>query len=112
DGLQTRDLVFVGDVARANVLASTAEIPRGESIDDTAINVATSRQVSVADLARTIGEVLDVEPVIEHAPARAGELMRSALDIGKAGRVLGWRPEVEFADALGEVANWIKESSR
>lgn len=112
DGLQTRDLVFVRDVARANVLASSAEIPRGESIDDTAINVATSRQVSVADLARTIGEVLGVEPVIKHAPARAGELMRSALDIGKAGRVLGWRPEVEFPDALGEVANWIKESSR
>lgn len=112
DGQQTRDLVFVRDVARANVLASTADIPRGDSIDDTAVNVATSRQISVMELARTIGEVLEVEPEIRSAPARPGELMRSALDITKAERVLDWRPEVEFANALGEVANWIKESSR
>ncbi len=109
DGEQTRDLVFVRDVARANVLASTAEIPRGATIDDSAINIATSRETSVRQLADTVAKVLGVTPRIEHAPARAGELQRSALDISKARRVLGWQPEVEFADALGEVADWFKE---
>lgn len=109
DGEQTRDLVFVRDVARANVLASTADIPRGATIDDCAINIATSRETSVRQLADTVAKVLGVTPRIEHAPARAGELQRSALDIGKARRMLGWQPEVEFADALGEVADWFKE---
>lgn len=109
DGEQTRDLVFVRDVARANVLASTADIPRGATIDDSAINIATSRETSVRQLADTVAQVLGVTPRIEHAPARAGELQRSALDISKARRMLGWQPEVEFADALGEVAAWFKE---
>lgn len=109
DGEQTRDLVFVRDVARANVLASTADVPRGAGIDDSAFNIATSRETSVRELADTVAKVLGVTPRIEHAPTRAGELQRSALDISKARRVLGWQPEVEFADALREVADWFKE---
>src|SRR5215204_1253981 len=50
DGKQTRDYVFVKDVARANVLAGTAAVPAGTSIDDTAINIATGNQTNVLEL--------------------------------------------------------------
>ena len=72
DGRQTRDYVFVRDVARANVLASTAAVPPGSDIDATAFNIATATQTSVLELAEIVGQVMGKKPEIEFAPARAG----------------------------------------
>ncbi len=108
DGEQTRDYVFVQDVARANVAASTAALPPAGDHDAIAFNVATARQISVLQLAQAVGEALGVTPVIEFAPARAGELQRSSLDIGKARSVLGWEPKVSFPEGLRAVADWFK----
>ena len=58
DGRQTRDYVFVRDVARANVLASTAALPPGTDLDAPAINIATGTQRNVLDLAQSIGQVM------------------------------------------------------
>lgn len=112
DGLQTRDYVFVRDVARANVLASTAAVPAGASIDDTAINIATGKQTNVLELAEMVGKVMDQKPAVELAPARPGELFRSSLDIGKAGRVLGWKPEFGFDDGLPQLVEWFRKEGR
>jgi UDP-glucose 4-epimerase len=112
DGRQTRDYVFVKDVARANVLASTVPAPRGNEIDGPAFNIATSVQHSVLDLAKAVGEVMGQKPAVELAPARAGELSRSALDVGKAKRVLGWAPQYVFADGLRELVDWFKAEAR
>ena len=111
DGLQTRDYVFVKDVARANVLASTVALPDPADIDARAFNVATSVQRSVLRLAEDVAGVVGREPVVEFAPARAGELLRSALAIGKAGRVLGWRPEHTFEAGLAELVGWCREKA-
>ena len=109
DGLQTRDYVFVKDVARANVLASTVALPDSVDIDARAFNIATSVQRSVLRLAEDVAGVVGREPTVQFAPARAGELLRSALAIGKAGRVLGWRPEHRFEDGLAELVGWCRE---
>lgn len=109
DGLQTRDYVFVKDVARANVLASTVALPDSVDIDARAFNIATSVQRSVLRLAEDVAGVVGREPAVQFAPARAGELLRSALAIGKAGRVLGWRPEHRFEDGLAELVGWCRE---
>ena len=112
NGLQTRDSVFVRDVARANVLASTAPVPPGTSIDDTAFNIATGRQTNVLELAELVGKVMGQKPAIEMAPARPGELFRSSLDIGKAGRVLGWKPQSGFEDGLPQLVDWFRKEGR
>jgi UDP-glucose 4-epimerase len=112
NGLQTRDYVFVRDVARANVMASTAPVPAGTSIDDTAFNIATGRQTNVLELAELVGKVMGQKPTIEMAPARPGELFRSSLDIGKAGRVLGWKPQSGFADGLPQLVDWFRKEGR
>jgi UDP-glucose 4-epimerase len=112
DGKQTRDYVFVRDVARANVLASTAAVPAGSSIDDTAFNVATGKQTSVLELGEMVGKVMGQKPVIELAPARAGELFRSSLDIGKARKVLGWKPEFGFDDGLPQLVDWFRKEGQ
>lgn len=112
NGLQTRDYVFVRDVARANVLASTAPVPAGTSIDDTAFNIATGRQTNVLELAELVGKVMGQKPVVETAAARPGELFRSSLDISKAGRVLGWKPQSGFEDGLPQLVDWFRKEGR
>jgi UDP-glucose 4-epimerase len=112
NGLQTRDYVFVRDVARANVLASTAAVPTGDGIDATAFNIATAKQTNVLELAEMVGRVMGHKPEIEFAPARAGELFRSSLDVSKARKVLGWKPEVGFDDGLPQLVDWFRKEGR
>jgi len=112
NGLQTRDYVFVRDVARANVLASTAPVPAGDGIDDTAFNIATGRQTNVLELAELVGKVMGQKPAIEMAPARPGELFRSSLDVSKARRMLGWQPEVGFDDGLPQLVDWFRKEGQ
>jgi UDP-glucose 4-epimerase len=112
NGLQTRDYVFVRDVARANVLASTAAVPSGDGIDATAFNIATAKQTNVLELAEMVGRVMGHKPEIEFAPARAGELFRSSLDVSKARKVLGWKPEVGFDDGLPQLVDWFRKEGR
>ncbi len=112
DGRQTRDYVFVRDVARANVLATTVKLPDGGEFDAPAFNIATSIERNVLELAESVGQVLGRKPELEFAPPRAGELFRSALDIGKAKRVLGWTPEWKFEDGLKPLVDWFQKEAR
>ncbi|MEO7985250.1 MAG: NAD-dependent epimerase/dehydratase family protein [Gemmatimonadales bacterium] len=109
DGKQTRDYVFVKDVARASVLASTIPMPSGADFDAPAFNIATAREQDVLALAEAVGRVVGKKPELEFAPPRPGELFRSSLDIGKARRVLGWTPEVAFDDGLGQLVEWFRK---
>lgn len=111
-GKQTRDYVFVKDVARANVLASTLPISSNGDFDGPAFNIATSIQRNVLDLAASVGQVMRREPKIEFEEARPGELFRSSLDVSKARKVLGWSPEYKFEDGLGELVEWFKKEAR
>ena len=111
DGTQTRDYVFVRDVARANVLAGSAPVARGEGIDDTAFNIATAQERSVLELGEAVMTALGRRVPVEFAPARAGELLRSVLDVRKAEQRLGWRPEHRFDDGLRELATWFREEA-
>jgi UDP-glucose 4-epimerase len=111
DGKQTRDYVYVKDVAWANVLASTAPSIAVTNLDAPAFNIATSKQRSVLELAASVGDVMRQKPTLEFAPPRAGELLRSALDVSKAKKVLGWTPQYVFEDGLRELVEWFKKEA-
>lgn len=112
DGSQTRDYVFVGDVARANVLAADVAIPAADgTIDPPAFNIGTGVQTSVTGLAKALMAATGIQVPIEHAAARPGELLASALTIGKAAQVLGWRPEVSLDHGLGATYKHIAGSA-
>ena len=89
DGLQTRDYVYVADVCRAFLAAAAG--PAGETV-----NIGVGREVTVLDVIAGLGG--DQKP--EFAPARLGELQRSALDPAKAFALYDWRAEVELGDGL------------
>lgn len=112
DGEQTRDYVFVRDVARASLRASSlTNVSRGDRLDVPAFNIATGTETTVNQLARHVMTALGREVPIEYAPARAGELMRSCLNIDKGAAGLGWQPEVAFAEGLQALADWFKGAS-
>ena len=106
-GTQTRDYVYVGDVARANLAAAERPLPARGQVDARAFNVGTGVETSVVELATTLQRAADSDVPVEHAPARAGELQRSAVDIAKAAEHLGWRPEVKLEDGLRETFEWF-----
>jgi UDP-glucose 4-epimerase len=112
DGCQTRDYVFVKDVARANLLAASIPIPKGADFDGPAFNIATSIQRNVLELAASVGQVMGRKPEIEFFEPRPGELPRSALDVSKAKKVLGWTPQYVFEDGLRELVDWFKKEAR
>jgi UDP-glucose 4-epimerase len=108
DGEQTRDYVYVSDVARANLLAAEADLPSPDgTIDARAFNIGTGILTSVNGLVATMIEASGVRVPVEHAAARPGELLASALVVEKAARVLGWAPRVGLAEGLRATYDWI-----
>lgn len=111
DGLQTRDYVYVGDVARAVFLAATGTIPQAERVDARAFNVGTGVGTSVVDLARLLQQAAKIEVPVSFAPKRPGEQQESFLNVEKARRVLGWKPQVSLSEGLAATFAWSESHS-
>ena len=99
-GEQTRDYVYVGDVARANVLAL-------EGAPSGACNVGTGIETSVNELYETMAHLSGGALPAEHGPAKPGEQFRSAVDPAKAERVLGWRPGLRLREGLEKTLGYF-----
>jgi UDP-glucose 4-epimerase len=109
DGLQTRDYVFVGDVANANVLAAAAAMPGVKRLDDRAFNIGTGVETSVLGLAESLQRASGVSVPLEFAPKRPGEQQRSCLKNDKARKSLGWSPSVNLEDGLRQTYAWFRK---
>lgn len=107
DGEQTRDYVYVGDVARANMLAATARLPRSGTLDARAFNIGTGTATSVTALAASLCQAAAVEAAVAFAPARPGEQRYSCLDNSKAARTLGWSPATPLERGLAHTYSWF-----
>jgi UDP-glucose 4-epimerase len=101
-GEQSRDYVYVEDVARANVLAIEEEDPPG------AYNIGTGVETSVNELYELLSEISGKNLPPEHGPAKPGEQLRSVVDPSRAGRVFSWRPEMSLTDGLGETLRFFR----
>lgn len=107
DGRQTRDFLFVGDVARAATAAGD-RLAAGE-LAGAVLNVGTGVEVSITELAATVGRVAGLAPeefAPRHEPARAGELRRSCLDPSRALAALDLPAPTPLADGLAETWAW------
>ena len=94
DGSQTRDFVYVGDV----VSAIAAALRDGNS--RVVANVGTGGETSVVTLARTIVELCGGASTIAHAPARAGEIVKSRARVDRLRDVLGEVAKTSLVDGL------------
>jgi UDP-glucose 4-epimerase len=104
DGQQTRDFVYVDDVVDAFARAAT----KGGGL---LLNIGTGSETSVNDLYLTMAAAAGVEDPALLAPARPGELLRSALDPSRAAIHLGWKPWTSLAEGSRAVLDWFRTRS-
>ncbi len=102
DGKQTRDFVYVGDVARANLMAL-------RKAHNQIINIGNCQSTSVVQLYGKMAGILGINKPAPHKPPRNGELQRSLLDIKKAARVLGWKPLTNIDQGLKETISYFRQ---
>lgn len=103
DGGQTRDLINVHDVVRANVIASEHPKAAGQ-----VFNICTGVETRLLDLLDVMYELLPNSPTHELAAPRPGDIYRSVGSPQKAADVIGFHAEVSLADGLKEVIDWMR----
>jgi UDP-glucose 4-epimerase len=97
DGEQTRDFVYVKDVAEANAAA----IARGSN---ETINIGTGAATSINRLWRCIADVMNASTAPVYMPPRPGDIRHSRLIPDKAAELLGWRPNYDLERGIRETA--------
>ncbi|GAA1956445.1 NAD-dependent epimerase/dehydratase family protein [Agromyces allii] len=101
DGAQTMDFVNVHDVARANLLAASADLDEG------VYNVASGRETSLLGLANALLSAMGSDLSVEHGPARGvNGVVRRLADTGAARRDLGFEAQVDLEAGLRELVDW------
>ena len=103
DGRQTRDLINVHDVVRANLTASEHPDAAGKIF-----NVCTGVETRLLDLLEVLHDLFPNAPQPEFAPPRAGDIYRSAGSPKKAMDIMGFRAQVPLADGLKETVDWMR----
>ena len=99
DGNQTRDFVYVGDVAKANIMALNWK--------NEVVNIGTGKETSVNELFNIIKNEIGFKGNAIYDKPREGEIYRIYLDIKKA-KSLGWKPEVDLKEGIKRVVDWMK----
>lgn len=102
DGKQTRDYVFVEDVARAFLAAS-------EEADAQCINIGTGAETNVTQVAETMLRAANSMSVVVHGPARAGEQRRSCLDASLSARLIAWYADTELGAGITRTVESFKQ---
>jgi nucleoside-diphosphate-sugar epimerase len=103
DGQQQRDFTYVEDIARGTLAAAA---PCGYEV----VNLGGNRPVALSEVIQQIGEIVGRTPRIEYQPPHPADVQATWADIDKAGRLLGWKPEVPLDEGLRRSAAWYFEN--
>ena len=101
DGEQTRDFVYVGDIADANLLA----LKKG---DNSLFTVGTGEEISINNLFKLMKELCKSKLEAKHVAARKGEIIRSVLSNDRIKKELGWQPGTELKQGLKKTIAFFK----
>src|ERR1700722_6027393 len=101
DGSQTMDFIYIGDVARANLLAAQSDV------SDEVFNVASGTETSLLELAQMLIEVMGANVEVEHGPERSvNKVPRRLADTRAARERLGFEAEVDLEQGLRLLVDW------
>jgi len=101
DGSQTMDFVYIGDVARSNLLAAEADV------NDEVFNVASGTETSLLELAQLLIDAMGANVSVEHGPERAvNKVPRRLADTTLAQERLGFEAEVDLETGLRLLVDW------
>ena len=99
DGGQSRDFTYIDDIARGTVAALR---PLGFEV----VNLGSDRPIVLMDVIRLLEKLIGAEAVVEYQPPDPADVPATWAAIGKAERVLGWRPETSFEDGIKRAVDW------
>src|SRR5262245_20993133 len=102
DGEQSRDFTYIDNVVQGNLKSMEAPGVSGE-----VFNIACGTRHSLLTIADAIGAFLGRELPRQHTAPRAGDVKHTLADISKAERMLGYRPEVDFADGIRRTCEYF-----
>ena len=102
DGSQSRDFTFVEDIARGTI-AGLARV--GLEV----VNLGSDRPVSLLDAIRLVEALTGRQAHVVHHPSQAADMPATWADIGKAQRLLGWRPSVSFEEGMARLVDWYRQ---
>jgi len=100
-GEQRRDFTYVGDVVRANVLATQRSLPPG-----TVINIAGGSFATVNMVLKHIAELVGDEVRVRHVAQKVGDVEETRADCSVSRLLLGWSPTVELSEGLAHQVRW------
>lgn len=101
DGTQTMDFVFTEDIARANLLAASAEAT------DEVFNIGSGTETSLTELAQALLRAMDSDLPLEFGPPRGvNTVTRRLAGVSQAAERLGWKAEVGLDEGLRRLVNW------
>lgn len=104
DGTQTRDYVYVSDVASANILAVAA--------NSGCYNIGTGVETTVLQLSRLLSNSIKGYSIdVEHTDARHGEVQSISLDNSYSKDKLGWSPQIDINEGISQTWKWFLENS-
>ncbi len=106
DGSQTRDFVYVGDVAEFYVKAIRKDIK------NEIVNLGTGKAASIKEIVEIAGEILGIAPKINYLPPRSGEIDNFVADTKKLKKLFGDVPETGLREGLEMTFEWLKEKVR
>lgn len=103
DGEQERDFVYVGDCARANLMAIQAS--QGLGI----LNLGSSRGTTVSEIFEKLRDITGYAREARHGPAKVGETRKIYLEAGKAQREMNWRPTIDLENGLQRTVEYFRQ---
>jgi UDP-glucose 4-epimerase len=104
DGEQTRDFVYVSDVARANLLSMKINIP------ENVFNIGTGKEISINNIFQDLITIMNSTIKEKHGDTKLGEQRRSCLDSTMASRILNWKPEISIMDGLRNTCQYFQSN--
>lgn len=107
DGEQTRDFTFVENVVQANLKAANAPDANGQ-----AMNIGCGTQISLNEVLRIAGELLETKVTADYQSARPGDVKDSLADIHKAQHLLGYEPQVSFSEGLSRTLEALRATNK
>lgn len=107
DGSTERDYTYIDDI----VDGVTGALRWSDGVSDGSfeiVNLGNNQTVSLSGMIRTIGEVMEVDPVVERLPLQPGDVQRTWADISRARELLSYGPDTEFREGVRRFVSWFR----
>ena len=108
DGSTSRDYTYIDDIVDG-IIKSSNHVMKNENVYEI-LNLGNSSPTSLIEMIKTIGETLNIEPMINQMPMQPGDVEKTYADISKAKKLIGYDPKTSFKQGIINFVEWYKEN--